>query len=99
MTEEVTPVRTYLFVAAGLVVLTLATIGSSFLPLGRFHMPVALTFATLKALLVVMYFMNVRHSGPLMKIVIIVALFWLGILIAGTLDDYLTRTWLSVPGH
>ncbi len=53
----------------------------------------------MKALLVAFYFMNVRHSSGLMKIVIIVALFWLGILIAGTLDDYLTRTWLSVPGH
>lgn len=86
-------------VAVGLVVLTLATIGASFLPLGRFHMPVALIFATAKALLVVMFFMNVRHSGPLTKIVIIVALFWLGILIVGAMDDYLTRTWLSVPGH
>ncbi len=43
--------------------------------------------------------MNVRRSGALTKITIVVALFWLGILVAGTLNDYLTRTWLSVAGH
>jgi cytochrome c oxidase subunit IV len=99
MTEEITPVRTYVFVAIGLILLTLGTIGASYLPLGPLHGAVAIAFAVAKALLVVMFFMNVRHSGPMMKIVIIVALFWFGILIVGTLDDYLTRTWLSVPGH
>lgn len=99
MHEEVTPIRTYAMVAAALVVLTFATIGASYLPIGRWHGLVALAFATLKALLVLMFFMNVRHSGPLMKIVIIVALFWFGVLVVGTMNDYLTRTWLQVAGH
>lgn len=99
MTEHVTPVRTYLLVAIALVVLTAMTIAASFMPLGPLHAPVALALATAKALLVVLYFMNVRRSGPITRIVIIVALFWFGILIVGVLDDYLTRTWLSVPGH
>ncbi len=99
MTEEITPVRTYVFVTFGLVLLTLATIGASYLPLGSFHAIVALAFAIAKASLIVWFFMNIRHSGPMMKIVIIVAIFWFGILMAGTLDDYLTRTWLGVPGH
>jgi cytochrome c oxidase subunit IV len=99
MTEEMTPVRTYLAVAFGLILLTLGTIGASYLPLGPLHAAIALVFAAAKALLVVLFFMNVRHSGPVMKIVIIVALFWFGILIVGTMDDYLTRTWLGVPGH
>lgn len=98
MTEEITPVRTYVLVAIALVLLTLGTIGASYLPLGALHAPVALAFATAKALLVVLFFMNVRHSGPVMKIVIIVALFWLGLLILGTMNDYLTRTWLGAPG-
>lgn len=97
---HVTPVGTYIKVAAGLAVLTAATIGVSFVPMGGpWHSIFALLFATVKALLVVLYFMDVRRSSPLTKIVIIVALFWFGILIAGTLDDYLTRAWLSVPGH
>lgn len=99
MHEEVTPVRTYLMIAAALVVLTLATVGASYLPLGALHSPLALIFATAKALLVLMFFMNVRRSGPLTKITIIVALFWFAVLVAGTLNDYATRTWLQVPGH
>lgn len=99
-TAHVTPVRTYIIVALGLAVLTAATIGVSFIPLGgRWHTVFALLFATAKALLVAMYFMDVRRSGGLTKVVIIVALFWFGILIVGTLDDYLTRTWLQVAGH
>ncbi len=97
---HVVPVRTYLTVAAGLVVLTAATIGASFLPLSSgLHTASALLFATAKALLVALYFMDVRRSGPLTKIVIIVSLFWFGILVVGALDDYLTRTWIHVPGH
>ncbi len=99
MHEEITPIRTYVFVAILLALLTLGTIGASFIPLGPWHGAVALAFAAAKAALVVLFFMNVRHSGPITKIVIIVALFWFGILIVGVLDDYLTRTWLSVPGH
>lgn len=99
MTEELTPVRTYVLVALLLVLLTLGTIGASYIPLGPFHGAVALAFAAAKAALVVLFFMNVRHSGPITKIVIIVALFWFGILLAGVLNDYLTRTWLGVPGH
>jgi hypothetical protein len=30
---------------------------------------------------------------------IVVGLFWLGILIVGTMKDYLTRAWLGIPGH
>jgi cytochrome c oxidase subunit IV len=100
MTEEITPVRTYVLVAFGLIVLTLGTIATSYLPLNStMHTIAALAFAAAKALLVVMFFMNVRHGGPVMKIVIIVAVFWFGILVMGVLDDYLTRTWLGVPGH
>jgi cytochrome c oxidase subunit 4 len=99
MTEEITPVRTYVLVAFALVLLTLGTIGASYLPLGPFHAIVALAFAVVKASLIVYFFMNIRHSGPMMKIVVIVALFWFGILMAGTLNDYLTRTWLGMPGH
>jgi cytochrome c oxidase subunit 4 len=97
--EEVTPVRTYVLVALGLMLLTIATIAVSYLPIGRWHSIVALGLATAKALLVLLFFMNVRRSGPLTRITIIVALFWIGILFVGTMDDYLTRTWLSEPGH
>ncbi|HEX9115345.1 MAG TPA: cytochrome C oxidase subunit IV family protein [Anaerolineae bacterium] len=99
MLEKVTPVRTYVIVAAALLVLTAGTIGVSFIPLGPFHLVAALTFAVAKALLVAMFFMHARYSGPLTKLVIVVALFWLAILVVGTMDDYLTRAWLAPSGQ
>src|SRR5512140_1536716 len=99
MLEHVTPVRTYVLVAAALLLLTGATIGVSFIPLGPFHLVAALVFAVAKALLVAMFFMHARYSGPLTKLVIVVALVWLAILMAGTLDDYLTRAWLAPSGQ
>ncbi len=32
-------------------------------------------------------------------LMIVVGLFWQGILIVGTMNDYLTRAWLGIPGH
>jgi hypothetical protein len=44
-------------------------------------------------------FMNARRGGPTTHLMIVVGLFWLGILIVGTMKDYLTRAWLGIPGH
>lgn len=99
MVERVTSVRTYVLVAIALLLLTIGTIGASFLNLGRFHVPVALTIATGKAALVVLFFMHARYSDRLTRVVIIVAILWLGVMIAGTMNDYLTRTWFGEPGH
>ncbi len=99
MVEPITPARTYILVAVALVILTLATIGMSFLPLGPFHVPVALGFAVAKAALVVLYFMHARYSPPVTRLVILVALVWFSILLLGSMDDYLTRNFLGAPGH
>ena len=59
----------------------------------------ALAIALLKASLVVIYFMGVRYNTPLTKVVAIAGFFWLFILFGLTLNDYLTRGWLGVPGR
>jgi cytochrome c oxidase subunit 4 len=59
---------------------------------------VGLGIAALKALLIALFFMHLRMSGGLTRLVGVAALLWLAILIAGTLDDLLTRGWLGVPG-
>jgi cytochrome c oxidase subunit 4 len=55
--------------------------------------------ALLKASLVVIYFMGVRYNTPLTKTVVIGGFFWLFILFGLTLNDFLTRAWLGVPGR
>ena len=61
----------------------------------RLNTIVALTIATIKATLVVLYFMHVRYSTRLVWVIVISALFWMGILFALTFSDYFTRCWLS----
>ena len=41
----------------------------------------------------VLFFMHVKYSTRLTWLVVIGSVFWLGILLAMTLGDYLTRAW------
>lgn len=61
----------------------------------RLNTIVALTIATIKATFVVLYFMHVRYSARLVWVIVIAALFWMGILFAFTFSDYFTRDLLS----
>jgi cytochrome c oxidase subunit 4 len=63
---------------------------------GPLNAIVALTIATIKATLVVLYFMHVRYSGRLIWLVIFAALFWLAIMFSITFSDYWTRSWLQI---
>jgi cytochrome c oxidase subunit 4 len=94
---HITSVRTYLVVFAILVVLLVATVGVSFLPLGRFTLVVAMAIAFTKAVLIAIFFMHLRSSNRLTWVFSGAALLWFGILMMLTLNDYLTRTWLDIP--
>ena len=94
----VQPVRTYAIVCGVLLVLTGVTIGLAHVNLGGFNAALALLIAAAKAVLIALFFMHLRGSSPLTRLVGIGALLWLAILIVGTLDDILTRGWLPVPG-
>jgi cytochrome c oxidase subunit 4 len=98
MSSERTTVRTYILVALVLLALTGLTIGVAFLPLGPWHTPVALGIAATKALLVAWFFMHLRFSPPVNRLAALAGLFWLAIMLAGTLDDVVTRGWLAIPG-
>src|SRR3954453_19238667 len=97
---HVTPPRTHLLVFGGLILLTVLTVGLSFLhgvP-EIWHTVIGLTIATAKAALVFLFFMHLLYSSRLTWLVALGSLLWLAILIILTLSDYLTRTWLPVPG-
>ena len=96
---HVVPAGVYLAVFAALMVLTAVTTTAAFHDLGPLNNVVALGIATLKAALVVLFFMHVRYGTRLTPLVITAGLFWLAILIALSLTDYLTRGWLGVPGR
>jgi cytochrome c oxidase subunit 4 len=90
-------VKTYLAVFAALLALTALTTAIAFVDLGGFgNVAVALSIAIVKAALVALYFMHLRHSSPLTVIFAGAGLFWLGLLIVLTLSDYISRGWVSV---
>ena len=92
MSEHVLPLKMYYGVWAALLVLTGVTAAVSFVDLGPFNTIVALTIASFKAVLVVLFFMHVKYTSEKMtKVVIVSAIFWLLILLALSLADYSTR--------
>jgi len=95
----ITPVRTYVTIFLALLVLTAATYFVATQDFGWMNTPIALAVALLKASLVVIYFMGVRYNTPLTKVVVVGGFFWLFILFGLTLNDYLTRSWMGVPGR
>jgi cytochrome c oxidase subunit 4 len=87
--------KTFVAVWAALLLLTALTVFAATLELGPFNAIVALGIATLKALLVLLFFMELRYSTALTKVAVVSALFFLMLLVGLTLSDYLTRGWSS----
>ena len=98
MTEHIDSVKTYGLIFLALIVLTFVTTGVAYIDLGPFSVVVALGIAVIKMLLVALFFMHIRYSDRLTKLVIGGGLLWLGILLFLTLGDVATRGWLQVPG-
>jgi cytochrome c oxidase subunit 4 len=60
---------------------------------------VALGIAACKTLLVALFFMHIRHSTRLTKLVVVGGLLWLGILLFLTMADFVSRGWLRALGN
>jgi cytochrome c oxidase subunit 4 len=96
MSEHIVPVRIYITIFLALLVGTALTVLAAFYDFPwQFNTIIALTIASTKATLVVLYFMHVRYSPRLVWVIVASALFWMGILFAFTFSDYFTRPWLS----
>ena len=100
MAEHVVPRKTYIVVWGALMALMILTAGLSRINLGEWSTVVALAIAAIKALLVILFFMHVRYESQKMAWVFVVAgFFWLAILLALTMTDYVSRGSLGVVGH
>src|SRR5689334_13280467 len=96
--EHIDAKKTYLFVFAALIALTVTTAAVAYVDLGPFSIVVALAIAFFKMMLVALFFMHIRYSTRLTKLVVSGGLLWLGILILLSMSDFATRGWLPVPG-
>ena len=93
--QHVVPLRVYVAIFCALLVLTGVTVWVAELDLGPANTVVALSIATVKAVLVVLYFMHVRYSSRLVWVFVVAGFLWLALLIGGVMQDYVTRDWLQ----
>jgi cytochrome c oxidase subunit 4 len=97
MSGHISPKSMYYGIFGALMVLTAITVGVAFVPLGALNFPVAITIAVTKATLVVLFFMHVKYSSRLTKMIVGMAMFFLLTMFGLTLTDYLSRGWAVSP--
>ena len=97
MNGHVVPLKIYFGIFATLMVFTGVTVWVAFHNLGPWNAVVALSIATIKAVLVILYFMHARYGGKLTWVIIVAGFFWLGILLVLTMTDYVTRGLPRLP--
>jgi cytochrome c oxidase subunit 4 len=98
MSGHVSPKTTYYAIFGALMALTAITVTIAFINLGPLNFPVALGIAILKATLVILFFMHVKYSSQMTKLICGSAFFFLFVLFGLTLSDYLSRGWFVAPG-
>jgi cytochrome c oxidase subunit IV len=91
MSEHVMSPRTYLIAFTALMVLLGATFAVDALQLGRWSFAMSMGIAVAKAALIGVYFMHLRFSSALTRLVALGSLLWLAILLTFTLGDYAHR--------
>jgi cytochrome c oxidase subunit 4 len=91
--------KPYLVIWLILLVLTVVSWQVSLLDLGAFDLVVSLVIATVKATLVVLYFMHLAHARFSTKMVVIVSALFVILLVSLTAGDVATRhTFPAAPG-
>jgi len=89
--EHIVPPGVYAGIITTLLILTGLTVFAAYVDLGRLNIAVALVIATIKATLVVLFFMHAKYVPKRTKLVIISGIFWLALLLFMTLSDYASR--------
>ncbi|REK18759.1 MAG: hypothetical protein DWQ37_02845 [Planctomycetota bacterium] len=91
MSEQIVPVKTYAGVLAALLVLLVATVAAGLIEGPGLGITTALSIATVKAVLIVLFFMHVRHGSPIVRLAAVAGFLWLALLIGLSMTDLLTR--------
>jgi cytochrome c oxidase subunit IV len=89
------PMSTYTIIFILLMVLLVVTVVAAFINLGEANMIVAMLIASIKAALVILYFMHVKFASRLTKVFVAASFVWLSIMFVMTFMDYISRDWLS----
>ncbi|MBI4916286.1 MAG: cytochrome C oxidase subunit IV family protein [Acidobacteria bacterium] len=93
------PFKVLAGVFAALLVLTVVTVAATWVDLGRFNLWIAMAIATVKATLVVLYFMHMRYDRPVNAIVFVTALLFLALFVSIALIDTRAYQPEMIPGY
>lgn len=94
MSEEKTHISSYkdhLFVLVGLIILTVLTVTITSIELGALNTAAALVIATLKATVVLLYFMHLRFDQKIYLFMTVLVIALVAAVIIITVFDYITR--------
>ena len=93
MPSAVVQPKVYVRTFGGLLLLLVLTVGANFVNLGPFNVAVALMISIAKATLILLFFMEVRYSPPMVWLFATAGFVWLLLLLIFTQSDYQTRAW------
>lgn len=82
-----------LLTAVALVALLALTIWAAFLNLGPFNTVIAMGISVIKIALILLVFMDIRERGKLVWLALGAGFFWLAIMFALAMSDFMTRGW------
>jgi cytochrome c oxidase subunit 4 len=71
------------------------TVGVAYVRLGVFNTPVALAIATVKAVVVMLYFMHIRYNRWLIWLFAAIGFIFVAHMIVWIIADYASRDWLK----
>lgn len=83
--------KTYTLTLVVLLILTAITVGASYIQFGSMNVVIALGIATIKASLVALFFMHLRHDKPVNAVIACAGFLFLGLFLLFTFLDVDTR--------
>ena len=89
--DHIIPYRTFLFVLAGLIILTLISVAVTKIHLGTLTVFIALFIAAVKSAFVLRIFMHLKFENKMFTIMVLAVIALIGVVIFITLLDYLYR--------
>ena len=89
--QHITPTKNYFLIWLMLVFLTVVTVGISYVDMHKFTVFAAMLVATVKVMLVVLFFMHLIHEKKVYWLMILAALSTYGIFVILTFADYYYR--------
>src|SRR4051812_30541629 len=89
--REFLPPRPFVLTWIALLCLLAATLTLAYVPMGIFNIVAGLSISTIKAALVVVLFMKLLDTSPIVRVAAAAGLFWLAFLFTLSAADYMTR--------